>query len=78
MWLSMARGSCLYIWETHLVLALGDISPGQDLLQCQQRLLAQRLGGAVLLMQEQRFPYPSTKTLYKEEEYRGKAVAHVY
>lgn len=29
-------------------------------------------------MQEQRFPSPSTKTLYKEEKYREKAVARVH
>lgn len=29
-------------------------------------------------MQEQRFSFPSTKTLYKEEKYREKAVAHVH
>lgn len=48
-WLSMVRGSCTYIEETRLDLALGDISPGQDLMQCQQRLLTERpgWGGAV-------------------------------
>lgn len=67
-WLSMVRGSCVYIEETHLVLALWNIPSGQDLLQCQQRLLPQRLGWGGAAHAGAKVPLSKHKNIVQREK----------
>lgn len=52
--------------------ALGDISPGQELVQCQQRLLTQRLGWGGAALAGAKVPFSKHRSIAQRGKVYGK------